>query len=397
MFGRRKIVPPAAPAAPQPVRVKAKAVPADPGPWRDGLGLFAIRSIQIIAVVVLAVGVIWGLRQLTLVVIPVMLAIVFASAFQPVMKWLRARMPSVLATVIVLLGIVVVIGGVGWAMVHAVISQWDDLYASAVEGVNQIIEQVPIWVNSLPWDIDDNQLNEWLAQAQDFITSSNFGSAVGSGAVAGVGAVASFVTGLVLMVVVLFFFLKDGPLIWSFLQRPFQGEWHDRMERIGKKSVDTIGAYVRGTASVAAVDAIGIGIGLFVLGIPLALPLTLLVFLLAFIPIVGATLAGVLAALLALVDGGRIDNGLIAAIIVVGIVILVNQLEGNFLQPVLMGRALKLHSLVILVALTVGTVLANILGAILAVPFTAVAWGIIQVWDGPNLPARWARKKPDTA
>src|SRR5690606_19685494 len=138
-------------------------------------------------------------------------------------------------------------------------------------GVNQIISQVPVWVDSLPWDINDDQLNEWLGQAQTFITSSNFGSAVGSGAVAGVGAVASFVTGLVLMVVVLFFFLKDGPLIWSFMKRPFHGEWLARMDRIGEKSVDTIGAYVRGTAAVAAVDAIGIGIGLFALGIPLAL------------------------------------------------------------------------------------------------------------------------------
>lgn len=397
MFGRRKTAPPVAPAATQPVRAKAKTAPADPGPWRDPLGLLAIRSIQIVAVVVLAAGFIWGLRQLTIVVIPVMLAIVFASAFQPVMKWLRPRMPSVLATVIVLLGIVVVLGGVIWSMVHAVSTQWDDLYASAVAGVNQIISQVPVWVDSLPWDINDDQLNEWLGQAQTFITSSNFGSAVGSGAVAGVGAVASFITGLVLMVVVLFFFLKDGPAIWSFMKRPFHGEWLARMDRIGEKSVDTIGAYVRGTAAVAAVDAIGIGIGLFALGIPLALPLTLLVFLLAFIPIVGATLAGVLAALLALVDGGRMDNGFIAALIVVAIVVVVNQLEGNFLQPVLMGRALKLHSLVILVALTVGTVLASILGAILAVPFTAVAWGIIQVWDGPNLPARWARKHPDRA
>ena len=394
MFGRRKTAPPVAHApAPAAPRAKTKNAPSDPSPWRDPLGLFAIRSVQIIAVVVLAAGAIWGLRQLTVVVIPVMLAIVFASAFEPVMKWLRARMPSVLATVIVLLGIVVVIGGVGWAMVHAVISQWPDLYASAVEGVNTIIDQVPVWIDSLPWDLDSGQLNDWLVQLQDFITSSNIGSAVGSGAVAGVGAVAKFLTGLVLMVVVLFFFLKDGPVIWSFLLRPFQGAWHERMERIGTKSVSTIGAYVRGTASVAAVDAIGIGIGLWILGIPLALPLTLLVFLLAFIPIVGATLAGVLAALLALVDGGRMDNGFIAAIVVVAIVIAVNQLEGNFLQPVLMGRALKLHSLVILVALTIGTVLASILGAILAVPFTAVAWGIIQVWDGEDQPARWARKK----
>ncbi|MGO2187015.1 MAG: AI-2E family transporter [Microbacterium gubbeenense] len=382
MFGRRS-APPRPIAPPVPVR-------AVQSPWRDGLGLLAIRSVQIIAVVVLAAGVIWGLRTLTVVVIPVLLAIVFASAFEPVMKWLRARMPSVLATVIVLLGIVVVIGGVAWTMVRAVISQWSDLYDSAVAGVNQVIE----WVNQLPFAQNQAQIDEWWASIQDFIGGSSIGSTIGSGAVAGVGAVASFVTGLVLMVVVLFFFLKDGPVIWGFLLRPFRGEWFDRMERIGTKSVNTLGAYVRGTAAVAAVDAIGIGLGLFILDIPLAFPLTLLVFLLAFIPIVGATLAGILAALLALVDGGWMDNGLLAAIIVVAIVVVVNQLEGNFLQPVLMGRALKLHSLVILVALVIGTSVASILGAILSVPITAVVWGIVQVWDGENLPARWARKKP---
>lgn len=391
MFGRRST--PAAPPAPA-------AVSQATSPWRDGLGVLATRSIQIIAVAVLLVALVYGLRQLTVVVIPVILAIVFAAAFEPIMRWLRARMASVLATIIVLLGIVVVIGGVGWAIVRAVIAQWPDLYKSATEGVNQIIT----WVNNLPlaqqW-FGDNPASEAFAvpfdeiwaTVQDFLTSSGVGATIGSGAVAGVSAVASFLTGLVLMVVILFFFLKDGPGIWSFVLRPFQGEWDSRMQRVGTKSIDTLGAYVRGTAGVAAADAIGIGLGLFILGIPLALPLTLLVFILAFIPIVGATLAGILAALLALVDGGFMDNGLIAAVIVVGIVILVNQLEGNFLQPVLMGRALKLHSLVILVALAIGTVTAGILGAILAVPLTAVAWGIIQVWDGDDLPARWARKK----
>ena len=124
-----------------------------------------------------------------------------------------------------------------------------------------------------------------------------------------------------------------------------------------------------------------------VLGVPLALPLAVLVFLLAFIPIVGATLAGILAALVALVS-----NGLVNALFVVGVVVLVNQLEGNVLQPVLIGRSMKLHSFVILIALTVGTVLGGIVGAVLAVPITAVAWGIVQVWDGPNTPARWARR-----
>ena len=109
---------------------------------------------------------------------------------------------------------------------------------------------------------------------------------------------------------------------------------------------------------------------------------------LAFIPFVGATLAGTLAALVALVT-----NGWVVALLVVGVVVLVNQLEGNFLQPVLMGRSMKLHPFVVLIVLTAGTFLGGIVGAVLAVPLTAVAWGIVQVWDGPNTPARWARPK----
>lgn len=363
---------------PPPTRVRAA--------WSDGLGILATRSIQIIAVVVLVGGLILGLHAITLVVIPVMLAVIFAAAFEPVMRRMRRVMPSMLATVIVLLTIVGVIGGVIWAMVRAVMAQWSDLYESAERGVVQLIG----WVNDLDlaFTLDEDQLLEWWDDILEFLTSAQGGSAVGSGAIAGIGAVASFITGFVLMVVVLFFFLKDGPQIWAFLMRPFEGEWYDRMQRVGTKGVNTIGAYVRGTAAVAAVDAIGIGVGLAILQVPLWFPLMLVVFLLAFIPIVGATLAGVLAALVALVDGG-----IWTAVIVVAIVIGVNQLEGNLLQPVLMGRALKLHALVILIALTIGTVLAGILGAVLAVPIAAVVWGIIQVWDGENLPAKWARKK----
>ena len=130
--------------------------------------------------------------------------------------------------------------------------------------------------------------------------------------------------------------------------------------RVGDKSVTTLGSYVRGIAAVAAVDAIGILIGLLILQVPLAFPLAVLTFLLAFIPFVGATLAGTLAALVALVT-----NGWVVALLVVGVVVLVNQLEGNFLQPVLMGRSMKLHPFVVLIVLTAGTFLGGIVGACL--------------------------------
>jgi predicted PurR-regulated permease PerM len=124
---------------------------------------------------------------------------------------------------------------------------------------------------------------------------------------------------------------------------------------------------------------VGIGAALLILQVPLALPLAMVVFIGAFIPIVGATMAGILAALVALVA-----NGPVVALIVVAVVVAVNQLEGNLLQPVVMGKSLQLHALVILLALTAGTLLAGIVGAVLAVPITAVAWAIIKVWTSDD-------------
>lgn len=312
-----------------------------------------------------------------------MIALILACAFNPVMSWFRRRgVPSLVATILTLLAIVVILSGVGWLIVWAVRGQWDELYAQAEQGFQQLLA----WAHILPFDfVQPEQVDEWIADLTDFVTSAQFGA----GAIAGVSAVASFVTGLVLTVVALFFFLKDGPRMWEFLLRPFREENYRRARRIGDKTVTTLGSYVRGTATVAAVDAVGILIGLLILQVPLAIPLAVLVFLLAFIPIVGATLAGVLAALVALVA-----NGWVIALLVVGVVVLVNQLEGNFLQPFLMGRSMKLHAFVILIALMIGTVLGGIVGAVLAVPITAALWGVIQVWDGPDTPARWARPKP---
>ena len=362
--------------------VELKVTKAPWSLWADGFGKLGIRAIQIIVVVAVAAGIIYAIQSLTLVTIPVVIALILACAFAPVMRFMRNRgVPALLATVITLLAIVVILGGLGWLIVWAVRNQWSDLYSQAQDGISDVIA----WVQTLPlFDAAAGQLDDLVATVTDFLTSAQFGS----GALAGVGVVANFVTGLVLMVTILFFFLKDGPQMWEFLLRPFRGQNYARARRIGDKTVTVLGSYVRGTATVALVDAVGILIGLLILQVPLAIPLAVLVFLLAFIPIVGATLAGILAALVALVA-----NGPVVALIVVGVVVLVNQLEGNFLQPVLMGRSMKLHAFVILVALAVGTVVGGIVGAVLAVPITAAAWGVVQVWDGPDRAARWARPK----
>ncbi|MEJ6555984.1 AI-2E family transporter [Microbacterium esteraromaticum] len=365
----------------QPI-IEPRATRAPWNLWADGFGRLGIRSVQILVVVAVAAGIVFVIQYLTLVTIPLAIALILACAFAPAMNWLRRhRVPDLPATMITLLAIVAVLTGLSWLIVWAVRNQWDDLYAQAQEGIDHLIE----WVNTLPFQLfTADQLEEWTTTLTDFVTSAQFGS----GALAGVGAVASFVTGFVLLVTILFFFLKDGPQMWEFLLRPFRGESEQRARRIGHKTVGVLGSYVRGTATVALVDAVGILIGLLLLQVPLAIPLAVLVFLLAFIPIVGATLAGVLAALVALVA-----NGWVNALLVVGVVVLVNQLEGNLLQPFLMGRTMKLHAFVILVALAVGTALSGLIGAVLAVPVTAAVWGIVQVWDGPHLPARWARRR----
>lgn len=386
MFGRRRGPGPGAPAprtVVAPPRVRTG--PTVASLWADGFGRIGTRSVQLLALIAVVAVVAFGITRLTLVVIPVLIALVLAAAMHPLVSWLRRHgFPSMLATWVALVLVVAVLAGVLWAVVRAVVDQWDELADQAVEGFGQLQDGL----TALPVQISEEQLADARETVTGFLTSASFGAS----AAAGFSATANFLTGFFLMVVVLFFFLKDGPKIWEFLLRPFEGEHYARAKRVGDRTVTTLGGYVRGTAIVAAVDAIGIGIGLAVVGVPLAVPLSVLVFLLAFIPLVGATLAGILAALVTLVANGWVD-----ALIVVAIVVAVNQLEGDLLQPVVMGRSLRLHPLVILVALTVGTVLAGITGAVLAVPIAASIWGAVQVWNGEDEPARPAKqKRPET-
>src|SRR5690554_4077667 len=307
--------------------------------------------------------------QLKIVVIPIFLALIIASAVRPFIRWMeRNRMPRGLATAIALLGGLLLFGGIITLVVTAVRNEWDNLAESVSAGIDAVYDYIVS--GSLP--IDASQLESLRATAVDFVTSAQFGS----GALAGVGNVIEVVTGLVLTVVLLFFFLKDGPEIWSFLLKPLHPGPRLRAQRVGGRAVDVLGGYVSGTAIVAAVDAVLIGAALWILQVPLALPLAIIVFVGAFIPIVGATVAGTVAALVALVT-----NDFTTALIVAAVVVLVNQLEGNLLAPVVLGKSLRLHALVILLALTIGTILGGIVGTFLAVPFAAVGWAIVKAWN----------------
>ena len=340
--------------------------------WEGSLGHAAQRSAQVLLVLVLVGLGVFALTRLSLVVIPVLLALILAAAIAPFVNWLRRKgWPGALATGVSFLLLLGVFGGLVTGIVFAIRSEWDTLVDQATAGFNQVYDLV----QDGPFALD----NSGLEDARDAILNFATSSTVGNGAIAGLSAAGSFATGFVLLAVVLFYFLKDGDKIWAFILRWFHGERLQKATLSGARTMEVLGNYVRGTAIVAAVDAICIGAALFILGVPLALPLSVIVFVGSFIPLVGATVTGILAALIALVA-----NGPVVALIVIIVIIAVNQLEGNFLQPVVMGKTLSIHALVILLALTAGTILAGIIGALLSVPIAAVTWAIIKVWIGED-------------
>ncbi|MCP8998238.1 AI-2E family transporter [Pseudarthrobacter sp. RMG13] len=342
--------------------------------WADGLGRVGIRSAQVLLILAVAVASVYALMQIKLLVIPVLIALILAAAIGPFVNVLRRRgLPGAAATGVAFVALLLLLAGVGTVIYFSVRSQWAELAQQASSGLDEL-EQ---FLLTGPVPIDREQLDQAREGIIQFATSSQ----VRSGAITGLSVVTEFLAGSALMVVILFFFLKDGAKIWNFFLRPFSGQREAKLRRVGSRTLEVLGGYVRGTAIVALVDAVAIGAALLILQVPLAFPLAIIIFMTAFIPLVGATVAGILAALVALVA-----NGPVVALIVVAVVIAVNQLEGDLLQPIVMGKSLQLHALVILMALTAGTILAGIIGAVLSVPMAAVIWAVIQVWtaEDPN-------------
>lgn len=343
------------------------------GLWTDTVGRLGIRALQLLLIGTVVGLVVVALLNLTVVVIPALIAVILACALWPLVRLCRKVMSNMLAAWTVFLGSLLVLGGIGTGLVFSVMNEWHTLVNQAVEGFNQLRGWAEQIMGDLAFSIDQQQIDSAIDSVTSFLTSAEFGT----GAITTISAAGTFITGLVLLLVILFFLLKDGDRIWAFFVSWSPEHFREEWIASGNRAQHTFGGYIRGTAIVAAVDAIGITIALLVLQVPLALPLGVVVFLGAFIPMVGATVAGILATLVALVA-----NGPIVALIVLAAVILVNQLEGNFLQPVVMAQTLSLHALVILIALAAGTVLAGIVGAVLSVPLVAVAWSVIKVWTG---------------
>ena len=301
--------------------------------------------------------------RLALVSLPVFIALILATiAVPPARRLERRGLPRLAAaTVVVAGGGGALVGGVA-LLVPAFSRQVGELGPTVVDAFERLLE----WLEGSPLALDRSDVDGLLADVVgDFgALSGELAARAGSIAVA----VGEVVTALVLAVVLLFFFVKDGDQLvgWFIARTP--ARIRDDVRAAGARGWGALAGYVRGTAAIALIDAVGVGIGLVVVGVPLVLPLTVLVFVGGFVPVIGAFASGLLATLVALAAGGPS-----AALAVLAVVIVVQQLEGNVLQPVIMRRAVALHPVVILGVLTAGTVVVGLAGAFLAVPLAAVA------------------------
>lgn len=314
----------------------------------------------LLAATVVVLGVI--IVRLRVVVVPVAVALLLAALLAPAVGSLvRHRVPRGLATAVVLVAGLAAVGAVLTFVIRALLDGLPDLRAQ----VSDVIEQLRGWLAARPFGLAPVDLDraldrtaEWVGNNQAQITSGALGAAV---------TVGEFLTGAFLALFTLVFFLYDGAGIWRFLLRAVPAASRTRTDTAGQRAFATLGGYTRATAVVAVVDALGIGIGLWAVGVPLVVPLTALVFLGAFIPIVGAVVAGTVAVAVALVA-----NGFVAALVILAVVIGVQQLESHLLQPLLLGRAVQLHPLAVVLAVAAGVTLAGITGALLAVPLVAM-------------------------
>lgn len=319
-----------------------------------------------IAIGALVVG--WILQKLWVIALPVMLAIVVSTVLWPPTRALTKRgVPPAGAASITLLIFFALFGGVVALIVPSVVDQAPELANKATQG----IQQVQDWLKGPPVNLQDDQIDTAVHAITSKLQES--GTAIASGVFTGVTTAGSMVVTLFLVLILAFFFVKDGPRFIPWLHGVSGGRAGRHLEEVLGRMWDTLGGFIRTQALVSLIDAVFIGAGLLILGVPLAPVLAILTFIGGFVPIVGAFVAGALAVLVALVA-----NGLTTALIVLAIIIAVQQIEGNVLQPVLQSKSMKLHAVVVLLAVTAGSSLFGIVGAFLAVPVAAVGAVVIR-------------------
>lgn len=329
--------------------------------------------------------VLWLVLKLEILVVPVALATIIAALLMPVVDFLDKRgAPRGGAVALVLLTSIALFG----ALLAFVVTQFVEGAPALVGQVSTSIEGVGKWLTDGPLQVSDQQINQARDTAIEALQSNQ--EKLTSGALSTAGTLTEIVTGAVLVFFTLIFLLHGGRNIFGFVTKVFPKHVQGRVRDAGRAGFRSLIGFVRATFLVAAVDAIGIGVGLAIMGVPLALPLASLVFMGAFVPLVGALVTGFLAVVVAL-----IAKGWVFALITLGLIIAVQQLEGHVLQPLVMGRAVAIHPLAIVLAIAGGGVLAGIVGALLAVPTLAFLNSAIRVLIADDPEAEEAAMEAD--
>ena len=327
-----------------------------------GMRLAAAWSWRLLLVGGVLAVVVFLIIQLRLIVIPILVAVLLGALLVPFASFLqRHRWPKWLSVTVAMLSALAVVGGLLTLGITQIVRGSDELAAQSLVAWDDFRE----WLLEGPFHITETQLNDFVDQ---IITSVQQDSGVlVTGALSVTTSLGHFLAGMLLALFATLFILIDGRGIWNWMVSIFPRRARAAVDGAGNAGWATLQNFVKVQILVATIDAIGIGLGAFLLGVPLAVPIAILVFLGSFIPIVGAVVTGALAVFVALVY-----NGPVIALIMLGIVLLVQQVEGHILQPLIMGTAVKVHPLGVVVAVATGSLLAGIPGALFAVPVAAV-------------------------
>ncbi|MDO9494336.1 MAG: AI-2E family transporter [Nocardioides sp.] len=337
-------------------------------PW--GLDLAAAWGWRFLVIVAAGLVLVKTIAFFSVIVLPAAVALLIAALVSPLVGWMAARgFPRGLASALVVLGGIAVVGALLTFAGQQVANGATDLADSTVEG----LDKIRTWLKDGPLNASDSQINDWIADAQGAITDRTENGEILS-QVSSLGATLSHVfAGFFIVLFATYFFMADGERLWAWFVRLAPRAARQHVDSSGRVAWISLVQFVRATVLVAFVDAVGIMVGAAVLQVPFVLAIGVLVFLGAFVPLVGASVAGTVAVLVALVDQGPIT-----ALLMLAVVIGVQQIEGHILQPFLMGRWVSVHPLGVIFALGAGIVVAGVAGALVAVPLAAAANAVVQ-------------------
>ncbi|WP_380281704.1 AI-2E family transporter [Kitasatospora purpeofusca] len=324
---------------------------------------YAWRLVALGVAAYLAVAV---LTRLELPVIAVFLALVITSVLRPPVDLLARRMPRALAVLLALLATVALVGGILALVGTTVAGEWGRLGGELHGGLGRIDR----WLAGAPFHLHPGAATDLRARIGDFVASHR--SALLSTALSGAGRAVELVTGLALAVFCSVFFLHSGDRMWTWWLRQLPARTRPAWRRAGQAAWHTFAGYTRGLLIVAATNAVLVGIALAVLGVPLVLPLVVLEFVATLIPLIGSPIALAVAALVALAARGPV-----VALLVLGLIVVIGQIEGHLLHPLVLGWSVRIHPVAVALSVTGGAVLGGVLGALVAVPVVSVAWAVI--------------------